>query len=483
MSKIRKQILPCFASLCLVLQSCAPSLPQYKNVPSEKINAPQNFPKQTEGDDTDETADLVAKNWKLFFEDPQLVSLIEIALTNNQDLNILDQQISIASNEIMARQGQYLPKVGIAGALQTEKTSKLSSRGATDEAAGLPNHLNNRTLEINASWEVDIWKKLRNFAKSAYYEYLASIEGRKFMVTQIVAEVSSDYFELMALDNQLEIVDQYIKTLQQAQNVIELQRLAARTDSLAVKRFAAEVLKNKSRHYEIQQQIIVTENHLNTLLGRLPQPIERPSKKFIDIKMQQVATNVPSDLLNNRPDVKEAALKLEATKLSVKAVKAQFYPSLNIDANLGYTSFNGKHFINTPTTLFYDAAAGLTAPLLNRNAIKAEYFSANNRQIEAIYNYEQTFIKAFAEVSNQLAAVKNLKQIYSLKAQQTKALAQSFEISNDLFRAARVTYLESLLTRRDYLESQMQLMEIKQQQLAAYVNLYRALGGGWRNEQ
>ena len=135
-----------------------------------------------------------------------------------------------------------------------------------------------------------------------------------------------------------------------------------------------------------------------------------------------------------------------------------------------------------PQALFSSIAAGLTAPLLNRNAIKAEYFSANSKQIQAIYDYEQTFIKAFAEVSNQLAAVENLKQVYKAKSGQVDDLANAFEISNILFRAARVDYLESLLTRRDYLEAQMELMDAKQQQLSAYVNLYRALGGGWRDE-
>ena len=136
-----------------------------------------------------------------------------------------------------------------------------------------------------------------------------------------------------------------------------------------------------------------------------------------------------------------------------------------------------------PESVFSTIAGGLTAPLLNRNAIKADYFSANNKQIQSIYDYEQTFIKAFAEVSNQLAAVENLKQIYKAKTEQVEALSNAFEISNVLFRAARVDYLESLLTRRDFLEAQMELMEAKQQQLSAYVNLYRALGGGWRIEE
>ncbi len=479
MPKTRQKFLSFIICFALLLQSCAPSLPKYKNAPKEKLKAPKEF--SVKSSDSAKS-DLVKNDWHLFFEDKQLVSLIEIALKNNQELNILTQEINIANNELMARQGQYFPSLGIAAGNEFEKNSKFTSKGAADEVSGLSSELNTRQFGIAATWEVDIWKKLRNFAKSSYLQYLASIEGRRFAITQLVAEISDDYYELMSLDNQLKIVDQFLATMQEAKQVVELQKIAGRTTSLPVKRFDAEVLKNQSRKYNILQQIVVTENHLNKLLGRLPQHIERPSEKFIEIELPEVASGIPAALLDNRPDLKQASLQIEAAKLNVKAVKAQFYPSLNIDAAVGYKSFNSHHFIGSPEALFSTVAGGLTMPLLNRQAIKADYFSANNKQIEAVYNYEQIFINAFLEVTNQLSAVQNLKQVYELKTQQTKALSDSFEISNLLFKAARVDYLESLLTRRDYLESQLELVEVKQKQLVAHVNLYRALGGGWREE-
>jgi len=470
-----------FILFSLLLQSCAPSLPQYKNTPDEKIKVPAKFKNQAKKVEETSKEDLIRKNWKVLFDDKNLTTLIETALRDNQELNILNQDISIANNEVMARQSQYLPKVALGAGYEFEKTSKYTSKGATDALAGLSDKMRNRQASLNATWEIDIWKKLRNAAKSSYYDYLATIEGRNFAVTQLVAEVANDYYELMALDNQLEIVEQFISNLNEAHKVVELQKIAGRSTSLPVRRFDAEIQQNEGRKTQIEQRIIVTENHLNTLLGRLPQPILRSSKEFKETKMKQFNTDIPSDLIDNRPDIKQAVFKLEAAKLNVKSVKTQFYPSLNIDAALGYKSFNSSHFIDSPEAVFASIAGGLTAPLLNRNAIKADYFSANNKQIQAIYDYEQTFIKAFAEVSNQLAAVENLKQIYQAKSQQVAALSDAFEISNVLFKAARVDYLESLLTRRDFLEAQMQLMEVKQQQLSAYVNLYRALGGGWRN--
>ncbi len=459
----------------LLVQACAPSLPQ--KIPQSKITTPENYPDYAQ---TNEGENLAKQKWQVFFHDEKLISLIDEALKNNQDLNILEQEINIANNVITARQSQYLPMLGISGGYENEKAGKFTARGVDDKSAGLPEILHNRALELNATWEIDIWKKLRNSAKSAYMEYLASIEGKRFAVTQLVSEVASDYYELMALDNELETVEDFIKNLKDSEKVAELQKIAGRTTSLPIKRFTAEIAKNQSRKFEIKQQIIVTENHLNTLLGRLPGPIARSSKTFKEITLPQFAHDVPAALLDNRPDIKQASLKLEAAKLNVKSVKTKFYPSLTLNANYGYRSFNAKHFID-PTAIAYDVAGNLTAPLINRNAIKAEYFSANNEQIQAIYNYEKTFIKAFAEVSNQLAAVQNFNQVLDAKKQQTKSLADSFEISNMLFKAARVNYLELLLTRRDFLESRMELIEAKQKQIVAYVNLYRALGGGWRS--
>ncbi|MBU6338428.1 MAG: TolC family protein [Rickettsiales bacterium] len=461
-------------------------MPQSQTVKKDKIAIPKNFPKYNQEEinsdkEVKKEEDVIDKNWKLFFKDERLISLIESALKNNQELNILNQEINIANNEVMARQGAYIPKVGIGAGYGYDKVSEYTSQGVSDNALGVPEKLRNRQFGLDASWEIDIWKKLRNAAKSSYYQYLSSIEGKNYAVTRLVSEIASNYYELMALDNELEIVKKYVATLEQSQKIVQLQQIAGRTTSLAVRRFDAEVLKNKSREYKIKQDITIVENRLNILLGRLPQKIKRDSDKFIAIEMPQVVTGIPVKLLENRPDVKQASLKLEAAKLNVKSVKAQFYPSLNIDAAIGYQAFNSKHLIDSPTSLFYNVAGGVTAPLLNRRAIKADYFSANNQQMEAIYNYDQTFIKAFAEVSNQLASITNLEQIYSLKTKQTEALSASFEISNILFKAARVDYLESLLTRRDYLESQVELIEVKQKQIESYINLYKALGGGWRN--
>ncbi|HXB39360.1 MAG TPA: TolC family protein [Bacteroidia bacterium] len=423
--------------------------------------------------------------WKQFFTDPNLTALIDTALKNNQELNIILQEINIAKNEIRARKGAYLPFVGAGVGAGIEKVGLYTSQGASDATNNImpgkkfPDPLPNYMLGVNASWEVDIWKKLRNAKNSAIRRYLSTIEGKNFMVTNLISEIATSYYELMALDNQLEILKQNIKIYQNSLEIVKLEKQSARVTELAVRRFEAEVLKNQSRQFYIMQGITETENRINFLVGRFPQPVSRNSQIFNDLKPDTIHAGIPSQLLENRPDIRQAEQELAATKLNVKAAKAEFYPSLLITAGAGYGAFNPQYLITTPQSLLYSLAGGVVAPLINRNAIKANYYSANSRQIQAVYNYEQTILNAHIEVVNQLSMINNLKKSYDLKAQQVLTLTQSIEISTVLFKSARADYMEVLLTQRDALESKFELVETKMKQMNAMVNIYRALGGGW----
>jgi outer membrane protein TolC len=164
----------------------------------------------------------------------------------------------------------------------------------------------------------------------------------------------------------------------------------------------------------------------------------------------------------------------------VKVARARFYPSVGISASVGYNAFNPTYFFKSPESILYSLAGDLAAPLINRNAIKATYYSANVKQIQAVYNYERTILNAYVEVMNQLAKINNMQQSYNLKTKQVEALTKSVDISNDLFKSARADYMEVLLTQRDALEAKFELIETQKQKMNATVNIYQALGGGWR---
>ena len=469
-----------YLAVCLLavlfLSSCIPAL----KVREVRKNTPGSFAGSTD------STDAANAKWQQFYTDPNLRSLIDTALANNQELNIMLQEIAVAQSEVRARKGEYLPFVDFGAAVGVDKVGEYTRNGAVEhnldikEETKFPEPLPDFMIGARASWELDVWRKLRNAKQAALMRYLGTVEGKNFMVTNLVAEVANSYYELMALDNQLEILRSNIAIQQDALGIVRLEKQAAKVTELAVRRFEAEVLKNRSMLFEIQQRIVETENHINFLVGRYPQPVARNSAAFAGLVPDTIYAGLPSQLLNYRPDIRQAELELAAAKLDVKSAKANFYPSVRLTAGVGLNAFDASLLTETPASLLYNVAGDLMAPLVNRNAIKATYIGANARQLQAVYDYEQTVLNAYVEVVNQLSNIRNLRSSYDLRAQQVEALSSSITISTNLFRSARADYMEVLLTQRDALESRFELVETRKQQMNAMVNVYQALGGGWR---
>jgi NodT family efflux transporter outer membrane factor (OMF) lipoprotein len=433
-----------------------------------------------------DTTSIATISWKNYFKDKNLTDLIDIALQNNQELMITLQEIEIAKNDIRMRKGRLLPSIGVGIGAGVEKVGRYTSQGAGDATTQImpdtefPDPLGDFKVATYAHWEVDIWKKLRNSKKAAVSRYLSTIEGKNFVVTNLVAEIADSYYELLSLDSQLAIVKQNIELQKNALEIVKIQKESARATELAVQKFTAEVLSSQHREFDIQQNIIETENRINFLLGRYPQEIKRDKIDFLTLLPTKIDTGIPSQLLANRPDIKQAELELEAAKLDVKIARAEFYPSLDISASIGLNAFKPSYLLTMPESLLYSLAGDIAGPLINRNAIKAEFRNANARQLQSLYNYDRTLLNAYFEVSNQLSMIGNLEKSYRLKSQQVEALTKSIEVSNDLFKSARVDYFEVLMTQRDALETKLELVETKKQQLNATVHIYRNLGGGWR---
>jgi NodT family efflux transporter outer membrane factor (OMF) lipoprotein len=466
-----------FTAIAVLFSACKSLNIQQKDV---KTQAPVSY------NGSQDTSNIAALKWKDYFQDQNLISLIDTALANNQELNIMMQEISVLKNEIQAKRGEYLPfmRLGVGGG--GEKVGRYTTRGSseatTDIAPGkaTPEFVPDMMIGAYANWEVDIWHKLRNAKKSAATRYLSSVEGKNFMVTNLISEIANSYYELLALDNRLEILKQNIEIQTNALEIVKLQKSAGKVTELAVKKFEAGVYNTKSHQFSIRQEIVETQNRINFLVGRFPQPVTRNLDLFKTIQLETINAGIPSQLLENRTDIRQAGLDLEAAKFDIKVAKAEFYPSLNISAGLGFQAFNLKYFVKTPESMLFSMIGDLAAPLINRNAIKAKFYNANAKQIQAVYNYEKTVLNAFIEVSNQLSNIDNLKQGFDLKEKEVNALIESTTIAGDLFKSARADYMEVLMTQRDALESRFELIETRKLQLNAKVNIYKALGGGWK---
>lgn len=477
--KINKNIIVT-AFISLILIGCkAPMATTIQDQVKETIS--QNFDNQT----TSENNSGITP-WKEFFTDPNLVKLIDEALKNNQELLITLQQIEIAKSDVMYKNGKLSPTVAAKLGAGANKAGRYTSEGAGDATTEIepgremPDPLGNFEGGLVANWEVDIWHKLRTEKKAAVAHYLSTVEGKNFVLSSLIAEVADNYYELLSLDNHLDIIHQYMDLQKKALEVAKIQKQAMATTELAVKKFEAELAKSSATEYDLKQQITEKENQINALLGRYPQSIVRTKESFMSIVPQTIYTGIPSQLLANRPDIKQAELELESAKLDVEAARKEFYPSLEINATLGLEAFNPSYLVKLPESIAFNLIGELAGPLINKSAIKAQFKTADARQIQALYEYDKTILGAYIDISNLMSKIKNLDKYYELKAQESKALDDGIGIANQLFRNSRADYLEVLMNQRDALDAKMELIEAKERQLSTVVNIYKSLGGGWK---
>jgi len=227
-----------------------------------------------------DTSNVAALSWRQYFTDPYLIAIIDSALINNQELNIALREIEVDKNEIQVRKGEYLPFVNFGSAAGFDKTGRYTWDGLSEEDLKAnpekgPKHIGEFMISAYASWEIDVWKKLRTAKKSAILKYLSTTEGRNFMITNLISEIASSYYELVALDNLLDMLRQNIEIQRNALSVVRMQKEAAKLTELAVIRFEAQLLNTENLQFEIKQSIVETENRINFLAGRFPQSVRR----------------------------------------------------------------------------------------------------------------------------------------------------------------------------------------------------------------
>jgi NodT family efflux transporter outer membrane factor (OMF) lipoprotein len=430
---------------------------------------------------SESSADLLVTE---FYDDPKVLCLIDQALSpvGNRELKILDEEVRIAGNEVLGQSGRYLPFLTLGATTGLDRYSYFSAEGAgiRDDpylpGKYFPNPFGNYLGGLNLNWQIDIYRQLRNARDAAAQRYAAAIARRNFFITRLVADIAENYYTLVALDRRIENLDLTIALQERSLEVARAQFAAARGNELAVQRFQAEVRKNQSEKLIIRQDIIETENRINFLVNRFPQPVDRMTATFdvfFDMKIHDLSVGVPSQLLLNRPDIRQAERELEAAGLDVKVARVNFFPQLVITGGVGLQSFVMSHLFE-PNAVLGDITGGLVGPLINFRAIRAQYLTANARQLQAIYNYERTILEAFTQVINRLTMVENYRQSIEIKKQQLAALMSSVEIASRLFQNARADYVDVLFAQRDM----MNLIITKREQLSAIANAYQALGGG-----
>ncbi|MDJ1482125.1 TolC family protein [Cytophagaceae bacterium YF14B1] len=466
--------------LVLLLGSCKVSTVTTQH---SSVKLPETF---TGSSDTTSIGDIA---WKDFFTDPLLIKLIDTALHNNPDLNIARQRIEFARASFQLGRGALLPSLNVIASAGVDKYGDYTMNGVgnydtnlsgnIDGKKKIPNPTPDYFLGLRSSWEIDLWGKLRNQKKAAYNRFLASQKGRQAIVTALVAQVSQFYYDLLRLDNELEIIRKNIGLQEKAVETITAQKMGGRATELAVQQSTAQLLHTRSLEGRVQQEIVIIENQLNLLLGGFPQPIERSNPILQQTLTTVVKSGIPAHMLRHRPDIRQAELELEATKADVTAMRAAFLPSLTISPYAGFNSFNASVLFN-PASIAYGILGGLTGPLFSRNLLKSNYKQSQAVNQEAFYTYYKTILNGYQEVVTSMKGIENLQKVYDYRKQEVDVLQNAVSTSNDLYVTGYASYLEVITAQRSVLEAELELATVKRDQFFSLIDLYRSLGGGWQ---
>lgn len=449
-----------------------------------KVEIPQSF----EGTSQDTSSAALLK-WQDFFQDEELKNLILIALQNNRDLQIALQRIEKAKAEYLYSKGVLLPNLRFHASAGADKFGDFTMNGVGNFDTNLSENISENQriptrptpdffVGLRSSWEIDIWTKLRSSKKAQQARILASQEYKNLIVTELIAHIATLYYQLLALDSELEVVIKNIQLQEEVLALIKTQKEAGRATELAVQQTQAQLYRTRSLQFLLENQITNLENQINFLCGRMPQKIAR-SRNFLEKAVPTIRTGTPVQMLRLRPDVRMAEKELEAARFGLRSAQAAFLPSLTLDAYAGFNSFRSDVLFN-PASLAFGLLAGLVAPIFQNNALKANYKVSVARNREAFFEYQKTLLRAFQEVQTFQKIFANLQLVYDLRSKEVAELQKAIVTAQDLFKTGFANYLEVITTQKAVLEAEIDLFEIRLHQFQYAIALYRALGGGWQ---
>jgi outer membrane protein, multidrug efflux system len=452
--------------LMLLLAGCAVG-PNYKRPP---INAPETFRGETDIS-TNSFANLP---WWQVFHDDTLQGLIRTALTNNYDLRIavtrVEQERAFAAQ---ARAG-FFPQLNYAA---------TAARGQNVAGGNIPSPTgtigNVFAVDVNASWEIDLWGRIRRLNESARAQYLASQEARRDVMISLIAQVAQDYFQLLGLENQLAIAQQSTNSFGESLKIFN-QRLQGGVASI-LETSSAEALMDASAATipEFEQQIALQENQLSVLLGQNPGTIPHANSSLENQIPPEVPAGLPSALLERRPDIRQAEQQLRSANAEVGVAKANFFPQLNLTGLFGEVSPELSAF-TSGGDVAWGIAAGLTGPLFHGGQLRAQYAQARAAREQFALQYQAAVLNALQEVSGALISRDKSAVARSQQSRAVEAYKIAVKISMERYRMGSADYYEVLQEQQLLFPAENTLVQFQLNQLLAVVQLYRALGGGWQ---
>ena len=464
---IHKIILIFFVSFLVVSCHTRQNYQRANDVVDEKLFRTDALPK--------DSLSMANLSWKEIFTDAVLQKHIAKALENNLDIRIALQNIASAEAYLKQSKAAYQPTISV-GPDYSFNTSSLNTQFG--QIVGERRYINQFDITANLGWELDLWGKLKGQEKAQYAAYLSSVAAHQNVKSNLVASIATAYYQLLAFDEQKKIFSNTIEIRKKNLETTKALKDAGIVSEVAVQQSEALVYNAEASLVTLDVQIQMLENTISLLMGEPSHEIERTS-----LSTQNFALNTdlgyPSALLANRPDVKQAEFNLINAFELTNAAKAQFYPSLRITGSTGVQSVDIDKLFSA-NSVFANVLVGLAQPILNKRQIRTNYEVSLANQERAYLNFRKTILNAGNEVSDALKMYNAQDQFIAFKKKELSAYDKSVEFSQELVNYGMANYLEVLNANVNKLNAEINIANAQYTKLQAGVELYRALGGGWR---
>jgi outer membrane protein TolC len=424
--------------------------------------------------------------WK---RDSLLVQLIDSVLVRSNDIKIGFLEMAASRADFMYQRGVRMPTVGGIVQPSVRRFGKYTMDGIgnfdtnfspniTDDQI-IPKNLPDLQMGLQSSWEWDVWGKLAKRKKASALRYLATESGQQWLITSLVAEVAGAYGQLVALDQELDILKSNIAIQRKAFELVQVQKEAGVVNESAVQQLEAQWLNSRAQEGGVLQQITVLENQIRYYLNKPTGDIKRAPYPFQCALDSTLFANVKIDQLEKRPDIRQAKLNLSAAFESKESAELALKPSIVLSGILGVQGFQPAYLFQLPASMAYQFLGGITTPWLNRSAIKADILRSDAQWKAQDLAYQNALVKGYLEWDTQVKSLTYLQTQQQLKQREVLLTKGAISTVGTLFLTANASYLEVLTAQQNALRSELELLEISRNQWMRAINLYRVLGGGW----
>ena len=423
----------------------------------------------------------VSARWWTLYADAELNLLVEEALAHNTNLRVAAARVDEARAGLTIARADGLPSVTAGAGAGRNRISERSG----NFFPGIPTEFDNITVTLNASWEIDFWGKYRRATEAARGDLLASTAARDAVQLSLISDVVNGYFALRALDSQTEITRRTIETRRESQRLQRMRYDAGEASQLELRQVEAETLAAQALLPILEQQLAQQENALAVLLGRSPRAVmEGTVERGVALEAlalpPAVPAGLPSDLLQRRPDIRQAEQQLIAANARIGVARAAYYPSISLTGLFGFESEKLADLFSAPARI-WQFSAGAAQTIFDAGRIGAQVDIATARREQQLASYQGTVQNAFREVKDALIASRKTADRTTAEQDRVKALRDAYRLANLSYRNGESSLLDVLDSERGLLQAELDQVQAQRGQLSATADLFKALGGGWDN--